>query len=101
MSDPTTDGDWAARTAESIERVVLTVRDRTTRPILLAGRAVVFGLLAGLLAIAALVLLAILRVRILPDLTGKAWLAELILGLIFSTVGIVLLMMRRRAAVMA
>jgi hypothetical protein len=101
MSDPTTDGDWAARTAESIERVVLTVRDRTTRPILLAGRAVVFGLLAGLLAIAAIVLLSILLVRILTDLTGKAWLAELILGLIFSTVGIVLLMMRRRAAVMA
>jgi hypothetical protein len=99
MSDPKTDGDWAARTADSIERVVLTVRDRTTRPILLAGRAVVFGLLAGLVGIVAIVLLSILLVRLLTDLTGKAWLAELILGLIFSVVGIVLLMMRKRVAV--
>jgi hypothetical protein len=99
MSDPKTDGDWAARTADSIERVVLTVRDRTTRPILLAGRAVVFGLLAGLVGIAAIVLLSILVHRLLTDLTGKVWLADLILGLVFSTVGIVLLVMRKRVAV--
>jgi hypothetical protein len=98
MSAPAPDGDWATRTADSIERVVLAVRDRTTRPILLAGRAVVFGLLAAILGIAAVVLLAILIVRLLTALTGKAWLAEIIVGAVFSIVGIVLLVLRRRVA---
>ncbi len=98
MSDPTPDGDWATRTADSIERVVLTVRDRTTRPILLVGRAVVYGLLAGILAVAAAVLLAILTIRLLTALTGEAWIAELIVGTVFSVVGLVLLIMRRRIA---
>jgi hypothetical protein len=101
MSDPTTDGDWAARTADSIERVVLSVRDRTTRPILLVGRAAVFGLLAGLVGVAAIVLLSILIQRILTDLTGKAWIADMILGGLFSVVGIVLLVMRNRVAVIS
>src|SRR5215471_201308 len=100
MSEPRPDGDWASRTADSIERVVLAVRDRTTRPILLAGRALVYGLLAVIVGIAAIVLLSILLVRTLTVLTGKAWLAELILGAVFSIVGIVLLILRRRAAVL-
>jgi hypothetical protein len=98
MSAPAPDGDWATRTAESIERVVQAVRDRTTRPLLLAGRAVVYGLLAAILGVAAVVLLAILVVRLLTVLTGKAWLAELIVGALFTVAGIVLLMMRRRVA---
>jgi hypothetical protein len=96
MSAPAPDGDWAARTADSIERVVLAVRDRTTRPVLQAGRAVVYALLAAILGIAAVVLLAILIVRLLTALTGKAWLAELIVGGVFCIVGIVLLILRRR-----
>jgi hypothetical protein len=98
MSDPTPDGDWATRTADSIERVVRAVRDRTTRPILLAGRAVVYGLVAAILGIAAAVLLAILTIRLLTAITGKAWLAELIVGTVFIIVGIVLLIMRRRVS---
>jgi hypothetical protein len=95
MSDPVTNGDWATRTADSIERVVTSVRDRTTRPLLLAGRAVVFGLLAAILGIAAIVLFSILVVRALTALTGRAWLAELILGAMFCAAGIVLLVLRR------
>jgi hypothetical protein len=98
MTDPTTtNGDWATRTADSIERVVLAVRDRTTRPLLVAGRAIVFGLLAGILGLASVVLVAIVVVRLLTALTGRAWLAELIVGAIFCISGIVLLVLRRRA----
>ena len=96
MSAPAPDGDWAARTADSIERVVLAVRDRTTRPLLLAGRAIVFGLLAAMLAVTATVLIAILVVRLITALTGKAWLAELIVGAFFVIIGVVLLILRRR-----
>ena len=98
MSAPAPDGDWAARTADSIERVVIAVRDRTTRPVLQAGRAIVYALLAAMLGITAVVLLAILIVRLLTAITGKAWLAELIVGAFFALIGIVLLVMRRRIA---
>ena len=97
MSDPSPAPDWAARTADSIERVVTTVRDRTTKPVLIAGRAVVFGLLAGIVGIAAVVLLSIAIVRVLVILTDRAWAAELILGALFVIVGFVLLRLRRTA----
>jgi hypothetical protein len=97
MSDPTPSPDWATRTADSIERVVTTVRDRTTRPLLVAGRGIVFGLLAGVVGVAAVVLLSILIVRVLVILTDRAWVADLILGALFVIVGFVLLRLRRGA----
>ena len=95
MADPSPSPDWAARTADSIERVVTTVRDRTTRPLLIAGRAIVYGLLAGIVGVAALVLFTIAAVRILVIITDRAWLAYLILGVLFSILGLVLLRLRR------
>jgi uncharacterized membrane protein len=97
MSDPSPAPDWATRTADSIERVVNTVRDRTTRPLLVAGRAIVFGLLAVVVGIAAVVLLSITIVRVLVILTDRAWLADLILGALFVIAGFVLLRLRRTA----
>src|SRR5436190_21886834 len=98
MSAPSPQPDWAARTADSIERVVTTVRDRTTRPLLLAGRAIVFGLLAAMLGVTAVVLLSIAVVRVVVILTDRAWLAYLILGGLFVIVGLVLLRLRNSAA---
>jgi len=97
MSDPSPSSDWATRTADSIERVVTTVRDRTTRPLLIAGRAIVFGLLAAVAGISAVVLLWITMVRVLVILTDRAWLAHLISGAVFVIVGLVLMRLRRSA----
>jgi uncharacterized membrane protein len=97
MSDPSPASDWPARTADSIERVVTTIRDRTTRPLLVAGRAIVFGLLAVVVGVAAVVLLSITIVRVTVILTDRAWLAHLILGALFVIVGFVLLRLRRSA----
>src|SRR5215510_11698324 len=97
MSAPSPEPDWATRTADSIERVVTTVRDRTTRPLLVAGRAIVFGLLAAVLGVTAVVLLSILIVRVLVILTDRAWVADLILGGLFVVAGFVLLRLRRTA----
>jgi len=97
MADPSPSPDWAARTADSIERVVTTIRDRTTRPLLVAGRAIVFGLLAALVAVAAVVLVSIAVVRVVVILTDRAWLAHFILGTIFVLAGFVLLKLRRTA----
>ncbi len=62
--NPFTDPNWAADLADTIERVVGTVRERTTKPLVTASRGVVFGLLAGILGITAVVLLIIILTRV-------------------------------------
>jgi hypothetical protein len=47
--------------------------------------------------VAAVVLLSIIIVRVLVILTDRAWLADLILGVIFVIAGFVLLRLRREA----
>jgi hypothetical protein len=95
--------DWPAQMAESIERIVGSVRDKTTGPALTVARAVVYGTFGSVVAIAALVLFVIAAVRVvdsyLPDsVFGEThtWAAHLLLGLLFTIVGI-LLWTRRRA----
>ena len=61
--NPFTDPNWAADIADTIERVVGTVRDRTTKPLVTASRGVVFGLLAAILGIVALTLLILTATR--------------------------------------
>ncbi len=51
--------DWTTETTDRIEAVVEVVRDKTTVPVTKAARAVVYGLVAALLAILALILLII------------------------------------------
>jgi hypothetical protein len=97
MSDPLPPPDWATRAADSIEHVVVTVRDRTTRPLLLAGRALVFGVLIAIVGVSMVVLLSIAIVRIVVILTDRAWVADLILGGLFVIAGFVLLALRKGA----
>jgi hypothetical protein len=61
--NPFTDPNWAADLADTIERVVGRVRERTTKPLVTASRGVVFGLLAGILGVTAVVLLIIIGTR--------------------------------------
>jgi uncharacterized membrane protein YkgB len=61
--NPFTDPNWAADIADTIERVVASIRDRTTKPLVTASRAVVFGLLAAVLGIVALTLLILTATR--------------------------------------
>jgi hypothetical protein len=61
--NPFTDPNWAADLADTIERVVASVRERTTKPLVTASRGVVFGLLAGILGVTAVVLLIIVLTR--------------------------------------
>ena len=97
MSEPVPSPDWATRAADSIERVVVTVRDRTTRPLLLAGRAIVFGLLIAIVGVTMVVLLSVAIFRIVVILTDRAWVAYLILGAIFVIVGFILMALREGA----
>lgn len=88
------DADWPAQAADTIVRVVATVRDKTTGPALTVARGLVYGLLALVLGTAALVLLAIGSVRLidayLPDAVfgeSHTWAAHLLVGLVFTGAG--------------
>ena len=55
--------DWTVQAADTIESVVGSIRDKTTVPLTTVARSLVFGLIAGVLGVAALVLLTIGLVR--------------------------------------
>jgi len=80
--------DWTTEATDVIERTVGTVRDRTVEPARVATRAVVYGVLAALIAIPAVILLIIGAFRGLVLLyQGHAWAAWLTLGGIFLIAG--------------
>ena len=80
--------DWAAQITDTIERVVGQVRDRTTTPLITVARALVYGALAAIAGVAALVLVAIIVVRVLDLLPGEVWVAHLITGALFTLAGL-------------
>ncbi|HET9546264.1 MAG TPA: hypothetical protein VFP09_10870 [Desertimonas sp.] len=99
--NPFTDPNWAADIADTIERVVGTVRDRTTKPLVTASRGLVFGLLAAILGVVALTLLIIAASRGLQALldiwfshTVSVYVSYLIVGGIFCLGGLFVLSKR-------
>lgn len=100
--NPFTDPNWAADLADTIERVVGNVRDKTTKPLVTATRAVVYGLLAGVLGVVALVLLLIILTRglqIVLDNIGMSgrrttYVSYLAIGGLISVGGLLLLRKR-------
>ena len=94
---PTNDGDWADQAADTVVRVVDTVREKTTGQVLTAARAIVYGIIGAFAALVALIVLIIALIRILDVyLPGEVWSAYLLLGVVFSVFG--LLVWRRRYA---
>lgn len=84
------DDDWAIQTADTIDRIVESVRSNTSDKLVSVTRGVVFGLLAAILATTALVLVSVVLVRILVILLGSAWAAYLVLGGLFTLFGLLL-----------
>ena len=80
--------DWTTEATDLIERTVGMVRDKTVEPARTATRVVVYGLLAALIAIPAVILLAIGAFRGLVLLEqGYTWAAWVTLGGIFVLAG--------------
>ncbi len=86
--NPLTDATWAAEAADSVERIVATVRDTVTNRLVVALRAVVFGLIIAIVGVAVLVSALIVGTRLLQDLlelaTGNyarsVWMSYIIMG---------------------
>ncbi|MGQ0825159.1 MAG: hypothetical protein ACT4OX_09080 [Actinomycetota bacterium] len=80
--------DWTTDATDAIDRAVALVRDRTVEPARAVTKGVVYGLLATLLVIPALVLLTIATFRLLVVyLPGDAWTVWCGLGGIFVALG--------------
>lgn len=87
--------DWPTQAADTIERVVGTVRDKTTGPILTVARAIVYGLFAAFTGLTLAVLFAVALVRLLDAYLPEAvfgsdhvWAAHGLVGLVFVAVGL-------------
>ena len=63
--NPLTDPNWAADLADTVERVVGTVREKATTPAVHVTRGLVFGLIAVFLGLTALTLLLVGATRAL------------------------------------
>jgi hypothetical protein len=88
--------DWAAQTADTIDKVVTSIRSKTADPADRAVRIVVYGVLAGVLGVTALVLLSVALFRAVDvAIPGEVWSAYLVVGGIFSLVGLFLWTKRR------
>jgi hypothetical protein len=101
---PPPDHDWPAQAADTIERVVGQVRDKTTGPALQAARGVVYGTFGGIIAIACLIVFIIGAVRLLdvylPDSVfgeDHVWVVYLMIGLVLVVAGAVSWSRRRPA----
>ena len=81
--------DWTTEATDFIEQTVAVARDRTVIPARIATRAVVYGLLAFLIALPAIVMLVIAAFRGLVLLyQGRVWAAYVTLGGIFILGGL-------------
>jgi hypothetical protein len=93
--------DWPAQAADTIERVVQGVRDKTTGPAIDAARWLVAGFFLVLAGTMVAVLLAVALVRMLNAYLPDAWVGEehmwvahAIVGAIFAGFGLFLLARR-------
>ena len=89
--------DWTVQAADTVERVVVGIRDKTTVPLTTVARALVYGQLAATMAVVAVVLLAIGLVRVIDTYlpvhphARAVWITEAIVGGIFLLPGAFLL----------
>ena len=95
--EPSSRTDWPAVAADRVESVVGSIRDKTVRPLTVAVRGVVYGLLVAVLGSAVIVLLAIAAVRFVDVyLPSGVWAADLLVGMFFTLAGLLLWTKRRK-----
>ena len=96
--------DWPKQTADLLENLTTSIRNKTTKPLVMLTRALVFGLIALFGGLVAIVLVLILATRSLQMLIAlpldhdtSVWISYLVVGGLFCVVG-VLLMAKRHAS---
>lgn len=101
--NPLNDPNWAPELANLVDRYVGLVRDNVTSKAVTAVRALVFGLIVGFTAIAAVILSVILGTKLLQrivniggwiDRDSSVWVSYMVMGGILFLAG--LFCMRKR-----
>lgn len=77
------------RALDTVDTVVATVNDRAIRPAIVAARAVVFGMIIGVVALLVLILLSVGFIRLTTDYLFhyRVWVSYLVLGGLFCLGG--------------
>jgi predicted lysophospholipase L1 biosynthesis ABC-type transport system permease subunit len=101
--NPLTDPNWASDFTETIIDTVDKVRDRTTKPLVMVARGLVFGLLSTFLGLMALVLLLVGLSRALINLLewpfdhdSAVWISHIVLGSLLCLAGAIFMVRRQR-----
>jgi len=81
--------DLSTRALDTIDSIVAVVNDKAIRPAIVAARAIVFGVIIGVVALVVVVLLSIGFIRLTTDYLFhyRVWVSYLVLGAIFCTAG--------------
>ncbi len=90
--------EWSDQAVDTIEKVVVGIREKAVLPIERASRMIVFGVFVGILAISAFTLLLIALLRILSIVLPAVWLAWMIEGVAISLLGYFVWRQRSRFA---
>ena len=99
--NPLTNPNWAAEIADTVERLVGTVRERATTPAVYAARALVYGVIAAFIggALCTMLLIGFTGLQSLLDLAVShdraVYLSYLIVGGILGLAGWLILRKRR------
>jgi hypothetical protein len=81
--------DWTVQAADTIDKVVVGIRNKTAVPLATVARALVYGLLAAVIGTAALVLFVVGLIRVLDTyLPRGVWVPDVALGTLFTLVGL-------------
>lgn len=83
--------EWPKKAADTVELVVDTIHDKAIRPLTLAARAIVFGLVVAAVSVVLLVLVAIAVVRVLDNYAfgHQVWASYCVVGGVFTLAGLV------------
>jgi hypothetical protein len=82
--------EWPAQAADAIVDTIEKVRDKTTRPVVIAARGLVYGVIAVIVGTVAAILLLVGITRFLTNWM-EVWVVYTVLALGFSLGGAVLL----------
>ena len=100
--NPLSDPEWAENVTDTIVSTVDKVRDRTTTPIVMAARGLVFGLLSAILGAFILIVALVAAQRGLVSLIewpldhdSAVWVSYLVLGAVLLVIGSVCMSKRQ------
>ncbi len=97
---PTVGEEWPARAADAVDQAVAVVRDRAVRPVVIAARGLVFGVVILVVSSAALVWLTVGLLRLLDVYAwpGEVWISYFVLAAVFLAGGTALWVLRAERA---